>query len=376
MEEIPLLKPFMGEEEARAAREAILSTWISGNGPVGQDLEKQLAAYLGVNYAVLVNNCTSALHLALMVLGVREGEVIVPNYTFTSTGIAPALVGARPVLAEVEFDTANIDAAKLAKLINRNTRAIIPVHYAGLPCNMDEIKALAREHDLFVIEDAAQAIGATYKGKRAGALSDVACLSFHASKNMSCGEGGALITNDPELYEKALIMRDKGTNKHTYDLKASKGFYEYVSIGHNFVLSEILAAIALEQFKKLETINRLRRGHAEYLLKGLRGVPGLDVPALHEDREGNWHIFQVRLPEGQTTRFIECMQSRGVLTNTHYVPLHMNQFYQTYGYRDGDFPVSERVYQSLVRLPMYPSLTQPELDRIIDSTRWAMSQLS
>ena len=366
--------PFMGEEEISAAGEAIRSTWLSGNGPKGQQLESEMAKYLGVRYALLVNNCTSALHLALMSLGIKDGEAIIPNYTFTSTGLAPVLVGCKPILNEVDFDTANINVASIRKNITKKTRVIIPVHYAGLPCDMDEILEIAKEFNLPVVEDAAQALGSVYKNKMAGTLGDIGCFSFHAVKNITCGEGGAIVTNSEEIYKKAIVMRDKGTNKYFHNMKESKGFYEYISTGHNFMLSDILAAIALEQFKKLETINGMRTRHAQYLRKGLEKIPGLGLPLEYNDRKTNWHLFTVRV--GKTQAFIDGMREHGVIANTHYVPLHLNSFYQEFSYKDGDFPVSEKLNDSLVRLPMYPSLTQDDLDHIVSAVKETMIRIT
>lgn len=370
--DIPLMRPFLGEEEVEAAGEAIRSTWVCGGGPKGQELEERLAEYLGVRYALLTTNCTSATHLALMSLGVSEGEVVIPNYTFTSTGLAPVLAGCRPVLCEVDYVTANMDVVSLREMITEKTRVIIPVHYAGLPCDMDEILGLAREHNLFVIEDAAQALGAEYKGRKAGTLGDVGCFSFHSVKNITCGEGGALVTNNEEVYKKARVIRDKGTDKYSYDLKRSKGFYEYVSMGHNYMLSDILAAVALAQFKKLETINALRSEHAEYLLEGLSGIEGLGLPVCFDDRKSNWNLFAVRVPGGMASQFADEMRRFGVVANTHYIPLHLNSFYQEFGYKKGDFPVSERLYYSLVRLPLYPDLSAEDLDHIVCSVKKTM----
>ena len=374
--DIPLMLPFLGEEEVEAAGEAIRSTWICGGGPKGQELEERLAEYLGVRYALLTTNCTSAMHLALMGLGILEGEAVIPNYTFTSTGLAPVLAGCRPVLCEIDYATANMDVVSLRDVITEKTRVIIPVHYAGLPCDMDEILELAEEFNLFVVEDAAQALGAEYRGRKAGALGNVGCFSFHSVKNITCGEGGLMVTDDEDVYKKARVMRDKGTDKHSYDLKKSKGFYEYVSMGHNFMLSDILASIALEQFKKLESINTLRRKHAEYLIKGLEDIEDLTLPKTGDGRQSNWNLFVVRVPEGKTKLFVDEMRKFGIVTNTHYIPLHLNRFYQEFGYKKGDFPVSERLYYSLVRLPMYPSLDQKDLDHILFSVRETMKTIA
>lgn len=374
--DIPLLKPYLGAEEAAAVEEVLQSTWICGDGPKGRDLEKAVADYLGVRYALLTTNCTSAMHLALMSLGIDHGEAIVPDYTFTSTGLAPVLAGCKPVLCEVDYSTANIAVSSLRQRITEDTRVVLPVHYAGLPCDMDELLALAEEFDLYVVEDAAQALGATYRGRHAGTLGDVGCFSLHSVKNVTCGEGGIMVTDNEEVYEKARVMRDKGTDKHSFDLKKSEGFYEYVSFGHNYMLSDILAAIALAQFNKLETINGLRKKHAEYLLRGLAGIEGLTLPQLYEDRQSNWNLFTVRTPEGKAQPFIDEMRSYGVVTNRHYIPLHMNRFYKRFGYSGGDFPAAEKLSDSLVRLPLYPSLSIDDLDHVIYSVRQTMKSIS
>jgi dTDP-4-amino-4,6-dideoxygalactose transaminase len=374
--DIPLLKPYLGPEEMAAVEEVLRSTWLCGDGPKGRELEEAVAHYLGVRFALLTTNCTSAMHLALMSLGIDDGEAVIPNYTFTSTGLAPVLAGCKPVLCEVDYATANIDVFSLRERISEKTRVILPVHYAGLPCDMDEILALAEEFNLSVVEDAAQALGATYRGRHAGTFGDVGCFSFHSVKNVTCGEGGIMVTDDEEVYKRARVMRDKGTDKYSFDLKKSEGFYEYVSLGHNYMLSDILAAIALVQFKKLETINGLRKKHAEYLLRGLAGTEGLILPRVYEDRQSNWNLFTVKTSEGKAQPFIDEMRTYGVVTNRHYIPLHMNRFYESFGYRGGAFPASEKLSDSLVRLPLYPGLVTDDLDHIIYSARQTMKSMS
>ncbi|MCK4787469.1 MAG: DegT/DnrJ/EryC1/StrS family aminotransferase, partial [Desulfobacteraceae bacterium] len=234
---------------------------------------------------------------------------------------------------------------------------------------------IAEDYNIFVVEDAAQALGSTYKGRKAGTIGDVGCFSFHSVKNITCGEGGALVTNSEEVYKKARVMRDKGTDKYAYDLKKSEGFYEYVSPGHNFMLSDILASVALAQFMKLEEINRLRRNHAEYIMEGLSGIEGLVLPNIHDDRESNWNLFTVRVSDGKAESFVDEMRRYGVITNTHYIPLHLNSFYRKLGDKKGDFPLSERLKGSLVRLPMYPALTKEDLDHIVYSVKETMENI-
>jgi perosamine synthetase len=364
-----IVEPYLGKEEVEAASECIRTTWISSNGPKGKAAEKMLAEYLGVKHVVLVSNCTAALHLAMMTLELKEGEVIVPDYTFTSTGLAPTLCGCKPKLSEVEFDTANIDVTKIEENITPETKAIIPVHYAGHPADMDAINEIAKKHNLIVIEDAAQAIGSEYKGKKAGTLSKVGCFSFHTVKNITCSEGGALVTNDDEIAKKARMMRDKGTNKDDFNQSGTVGFYEYISTGHNFMLSDILAAILLEQLKKVDKINEMRAKNADYLTEGLKKLEKIKLPVVKPYAKTNWHLYTIRVPEGKVDFFVKAMNAEGINANIHYPPLHMNKFYQQYGYKKGDFLVSEKVFDSLVRLPLYPHLTQEELDDIIKAVK-------
>lgn len=373
-EKLPMLVPFVGEEEANAAADSVRSTWISGMGPKGEALEIELARYLKVKYAFLVNNCTSALHLALMALGVKSKNVVIPNFTFTSTGLAAVLNNCRPVLSEIEFDTANLDVNKIT--LTDKTKAIIPVHYAGLPCELTFLKEMCEKHDLFLIEDSAQAIGSEYKGKKAGTIGDIGCFSFHAVKNITCGEGGALVTNDDKIAQNILSMRDKGTDKRSYiKQKKQTSFYSYISEGHNYGLSDILASILLVQFRKLEKLNKLREEHALYLNKNLKDIEGLQIPIVKSHLRTNWHLYTIRVKPEIQRKFIEALNAEGISANVHYQPLNLSPFYQTYGYKKGDFPVSEQLYNSLVRLPIYPSLTKKDLNDIVESVKKVLLNL-
>lgn len=364
---LPLTVPFVGADEARAAGDAIQSTWISANGPRTQELEHALADYTGARHAVTVSNCTAAMDLALMAAGIHDGDVIVPTYTFASTGLAAIIRGCTPRLSEVEADTANLDAESVNRLVDERTRAIMPVHYAGHPCDMDALYDIARQHEIPVIEDAAQALGSRYRETPVGGLSGslCACFSFHAIKNVTCGEGGALLTNDDELADRARIMRDKGTDKGRYHRDQRTGYYDYVSTGHNFMLSEILAAVALVQMKKIDRITTLRAGHAAFLDTALAGYDKLALPLVKDYAGTNRHIYAVATPPGRAAYFCEAMHAEGIQANTHWPPLHLTSLYQRYGYRAGDFPVAERIFESWVRLPLWPGLSDTDLADIV-----------
>lgn len=366
---IPLTKPYFGEEEKKAVLEA-MSNFASGSGPQTEKFEAELCKYLGVKYTVFLNSCTAALHLSLMVAGIKRGEIICPDYTFTSTALAALLNNAVPKLCDVELDTGNIDPEKAKALANSRTKAIIPVHYAGHACRMDELRTIANESGLLLVEDAAQAIGAEYKGKKLGSLSDIGCFSFHGTKNLVCGEGGALVTNNEEWAEKAYILREKGTDKyHYFKEKRQTGFYEYISQGYSYVQSDILAALALEQLKKIDKLNVLRAKHAAYLSRNLKDIEGIGIPVIHAYAKTNWHIYAIRVQDGLAEWFAKALNAEGVNANIHYIPLHLNKLYRELGYSCGDFPVSEKISRTLVRLPMHPGLTKEELDNIIYAVR-------
>ena len=370
-ERIHLVMPFFGEEEVKAASDVIRSTMVSGGGKIGRKFEENLAKYLGVKHAFFVTSCTAALHLSLMITDINSGNILTPSYNFASAGIIPTLVNAKPLLADVKYNTCNIDPDEIRKVITRYTKAIIPIHYAGQPCEMDEINKIAKENDVFVIEDAAQAIGSEYKGKKAGNLSDIGCFSFHGTKNIVCGEGGALVTNNDKFAEKALITRLIGQDKKS---SPTGGFYHVVSKGHSFAQSEILAAIALEQLKKLEKINKMRAENSIYLTKKLSKIDGIVVPYVKNNVKMNWHIYAIRIPETiNSVWFRDALKAEGIGADVHYIPLNMSPFFQSLGYKKGDFPISEKIYRTLIRLPMYPSLTKEDLDDITSAVEKVMN---
>ena len=364
-EKLPLIKPYITEDEVSAVSNSVRSGWISSNGPNCKALEEEMAKYLKIKHVILVNSCTSALHLAMMINNIENADVIVPDYTFTSTALAPILNNSYPVLIDVQPDTANIDTSLLNSVITRKTKAIIPVHYAGQPADMDEINEFASKHSLYVVEDAAQALGSKYKGKYAGTLSDVSCFSFHAAKNVTAGEGGAVATNNDKLAEKARIMRDKGTNRFKGDYANRLGFYEYVSKGHNFMFSDVLASIALAQFRKIDKINRLRTEIATKLSKHLSKFDKIQLPKILSHNETNWHIYAIRVPKEKLKFFIEAMNAEGINANIHYLPLHINPYYQELGYKNKTFPGSMKVYETMIRLPIHPAMSDKDVQDII-----------
>lgn len=372
---LPLNSPYFDVADEEAVAGTVRSGWVVGDGPKCREFEEQFAKYLGVKYVLLTTSCTAALHLAFMSLGLDEGEAIIPDYTFTSTGLAPILNGMKIRLCDVEYETANIDPKLIEPCINKNTKAIVPVDYAGHPCRIDEIKKIADRHGLIVVHDTAQSCGSKYKGELVGRQALVSCFSFHATKNLITGEGGCLVTNDAKIAEKAYIMREKGTNKRSMVVSGQNiGYFEYQSIGNSYVQSNILGALAGSQLKKLDWMNEKRAQHAGYLNAGLQGVDGIETPFVAKDVTTNWAIYAIRVLNGKLLEVRDALRLEGIECNTHYHPLHINSYYKNMLHcRDEDFPNANKVYSTLLRLPMYPQLTREDLGDMISAVKKVMN---
>lgn len=361
---IPLCKPYYDEKEVEAVTEVIKSGMVA-SGRIADEFDEALAAYCGTKYAISVNSCTSALQLALMAYDICDGDVVTSNFTFTSSAMVAHLVGARPILTDIQEDTRNIDPDKIE--VNGATRAIIPVDYGGHPCDYNEINKIAKGAGIPVIADAAHSIGATYDKRKVGGLCDVTCFSFHGTKNLAIGEGGAVVTNDTEVYEKIVFLRDCGT---TLKKRFSEvpWYYHTVSRGMSLLLPNTLAALGLVQLRKLDKMNRLRRENSVYLTHMLGKVEGVVTPSVRGYATSSHHLYTILLKDPNTrNRFILDMGKRGVQCDVHYLPLNLHAFYRELGYAEGEFPVSEGVYKRLVTLPMYAGMSKEELDYIVES---------
>lgn len=359
-------KPYLDEEDFAAVDKSVRSTFVSGDGPECRVFEQKLSEYLGVKHALFVNSATSALELAFRVKDFPAGsEVIVPNFTYTSTAIAAHYNNLKVVLADVYPDNGSIDVSKIEKYISDKTVAIVPVDYGGIPAEMDEIMAIAKKHDLFVVHDTAQSIGSEYKGMKTGCQGHVSTFSFHGTKNLTTGEGGAFVTNDDLVAERVKILREKGTDKHSFltDHK-TRGYYEYVDIGNSYVQSNINGALGVSQLEKLDWMNMERTKIAEFYKKELNGIDGIEFMRITEGSNHNWHLFGIMVPPEDKYWIMDALRAEGVLANVHYTPLHRNKYYSNLGV-DDDFPGSMEFFSRLLRLPIYPSLTENELENII-----------
>ena len=359
-------KPYLDEADFKAVDKATRSTFVSGDGPECRIFEKNLADYLGVKHALFVNSATSALELAFRVKDFKPGsEVIVPNFTYTSTALGALYNNLKIRLVDVYPDNGSIDVSQIEKAINKNTVAIVPVDYGGIPAEMDLIIALAKKHGLYVVHDTAQSVGSNYRGRKTGTQADVSTFSFHGTKNLTTGEGGALTTDNDEIAARIKILREKGTDKYSFLTdNQTRGYYEYVDIGMSYVQSNINGALGITQLEKLDWMNSKRKSIAQYYKENLNGIDGLDFMRLTEGSDHNWHLFGILVPEEYKYWIMDALRAEGVMANVHYTPLHRNKYYANLG-TDADFPNSMKFFNRLLRLPIYPLLTDSEKERII-----------
>lgn len=369
-EPVLIHKPYIDEKDSQAVADAVKSTFVSGDGPACREFEKKLAEYLGVKHALFMTSCTVALDLAFRVKDFPPGsEVLVPDFTYTSTALGPLLNNLKIKLVDVDPANGNIDVDKIECAISEKTVAIAPVDYAGNPADMDPILALAHKYNLFVVHDTAQSLGAEYRGQKTGVLADVATFSFHGTKNMTTGEGGALVTNDDQIAEKIKIMREKGTNKYSFLTdNITRGYYEYVDIGNSYVQSNINGALGVSQLEKLDWMNARRAEIANYYLSELSDIPGLGMLKITPEAKTNWHLFGVLVPPKEKYWIMDALRAEGINANVHYTPLHCNHYYHDLA-TDDEMTGAMRFFSRLLRLPIYPTLAKRESERTVQAVR-------
>ena len=371
MSKIPFNKPpFLGNE-FDYMREAIASGHISGDGAFTKRCNTMLEQLIGARKVLLTTSCTHALEMAALLLDIQPGdEVIFPSFTFVSTVNAFVLRGAVPVFADIHPDTLNLDESQLERLVSAKTRAVVPVHYAGVGCEMDTILAFANEHNLAVVEDNAHGLTGAYKGKPLGSFGCLATQSFHETKNFSCGEGGALVINDPQYIERAEIIREKGTNRSRF-FRGMVDKYTWVDIGSSYLPSDMLAAYLCAQLEQWQTIQTRRQQIWEKYDAALRDWAARnDVrqPFIPSDRTQSYHMYYLLLPGLiQRQAFIARLKYQEILSVFHYLPLHLSDMGMRFGGKLGDCPVTERISDQLVRLPFFYNLTDEEQDRVIEA---------
>ena len=373
MFKIPFNRADIGQHDIELLGESISAGHISGNGPFTKRAEEQITKTLGNERTLLTTSCTHALEMSALLLCLKPGdEVIVPAFTFVSTASAFMLYGAKPVFVDVRQDTLNIDLDQAEAAITPRTRAICVVHYGGVACEMDRLTKLAKDHNLILIEDNAHGLFAKYRGKYLGTFGALATQSFHETKNITCGEGGALVINDASLAERAEILREKGTDRTKF-LRGQVDKYTWVDVGSSWVISDLLAAILFGQLSRADEIYRQRmniwnRYHDE--LQTWAAKHDVTLPTVPEGCEHTGHVYHLRFQHGvQRDKFIEHLKQLGIYAVFHYQPLHLSTVGRTLGGQDGQFPVTESSGDCLVRLPLFNSLTSDEQTYIIDSVK-------
>lgn len=376
---IPFNKPGLTGDELHYIAQAIAQGQISGDGTFTRKCHALLRRIMGSGPVLLTTSCTHALEMAALLLGIQAGdEIIVPSFTFVSTVNAFVLRGARPVFIDIRPDTLNLDETQLAALITPRTRAILPVHYAGVGCEMDRILPIAAERGVAVVEDNAHGLFGRYKGKSLGTFGCLATQSFHETKNVMCGEGGALVINDEALFERAEVIREKGTNRSRF-FRGMVDKYSWVDLGSSYLPSDILAAFLYAQLENREQIMAKRRRIWETYQTRLRDWAvehDVQLPSVPAHCEQPYHMFYLIMPSFEARQaLIGHLRCRGILSVFHYLPLHLSPMGSAFGGRLGQCPVTERVSDSLLRLPFYNDLSESEQNEVITAIqqfdRWA-----
>lgn len=368
---IPYALPYIGEEEKQEVLSAITSNWLS-RGPKTQQFEELFAAYVNSTHAIGLNSCTAGLHLSLLALGIGPGdEVITTPYTFIATANTIIHCGAKPVFVDIDPVTMNIDVLKLEQAITSKTRAFIPVHFAGYPCDMDAILDIARRRNLRIIEDAAHAVYTRYKDNMIGSIGDITCFSFYATKNLCTGEGGMVTTKDEELADRIRVMSLHGLNKNAWNRYSEKGtwYYEVEYPGYKYNMTDIQAALGLVQLRRLSEMQDKRDMYAAMYSSAFANHEELIVPHNSEEHRHAWHLYVIRLQEHtlRVTRneFIELLKEAGIGTSVHFIPVPYHPYYRKHGYSLADYPHSQAAYEAAISLPLYPGMTVEQIQYVI-----------
>jgi len=371
MKHISFNKSFLAGNELKYIEQAVLSGQIKGDGPFTKKCNEWMEQKFNAKKVLLTTSCTSALEMSAILCDIKPGyEVIMPSYTFVSTANAFVIRGAKPVFVDIRPDTLNIDETKIEDAITSKTKAIVPVHYAGVGCEMDIIMRIAKKHNLFVIEDAAQGVMAKYKNKYLGTIGDLGTYSFHETKNYSSGEGGAIVINNPDMIERAEIIREKGTNRSKF-FRGEVDKYTWVDVGSSYLPSEIIAAFLLAQLEKAEEINQKRLEIWQNYYNGLKELEEkkiLRLPIIPDNCKQNAHMFYILLQDKKTRNDLMdfLKKEKNILSVFHYVPLHSAPMGKKVAPNNPDLPITDDLSARLLRLPFYYNLTKEEQNYIIE----------
>jgi UDP-4-amino-4,6-dideoxy-N-acetyl-beta-L-altrosamine transaminase len=367
------------DEDIKEVTDVLKSDWII-MGPKVKELEDAICKYVGCKHGVAVNSGTSALDIAAGSLGLKKGEIITTPFTFVATANSILFNGLKPVFADIKKDTYNIDPQKIKKKITKNTKAIIYVDFAGQACDIKEIKEIAEERDLYLIEDAAHALGAEYDGKKVGAFADVTMFSFHPVKHITTGEGGMCVTNDEELARRMRILRNQGVDVGAMERFGSGASWAYdvKLLGKNYRMPDFQAALGISQLKKLEGFLRRRQELAYLYGDRLKSVPSITMPHVKPNVRHAWHLYTILLDKKiDRNKFIAAMRAKNIGVNVHYIPIYSFTYYrENFDFKPKDFPVTEDISSRIVSLPMFPKMSDNDVEDVVSAVNESIGELS
>lgn len=368
---IPYGKQTIEQDDIQAVVDVLKSDFLT-TGPQIAEFEQTVADYVGAKYAVAISNGTSALHAACFAAGIRPGdEVITTPLTFAASANCVLYCGGTPVFADVDPKTYNIDPEDIRRKITDRTKAIIAVHLAGQPCDMDAIHSIAREHGLIVIEDGAHALGSVYKGKKVGSMSDMTTFSFHPVKPITTGEGGMIVTDNEEFYKKMVLFRSHGITRDDSMMTRNDGpwFYQQFDLGYNYRITDIQCALGCSQMKKLDRFLARRKEIVARYNEAFAECDSIITPYQLSDTESGWHLYIVQVKNCDRRQVFETMREKGIGVNVHYIPVYMHPYYQEHGYENVHCANAEEIYSHIMSLPLYPGLTSEQQDYVIDTLK-------
>lgn len=368
---IPYGRQTIEEDDIQAVVDVLRSDYLT-TGPKISEFEKMVADYVGAKYAVAISNGTSALHAACFAAGIQAGdEVITTPLTFAASTNCVLYCGGTPVFADVDPKTYNIDPEDIRRKITDKTKAIIAVHLAGQPCDMDEIHKIAKEHNLLVIEDGAHALGSVYKGKKVGTLSDMTTFSFHPVKPITTGEGGMIVTDNEEFYKKMMLFRSHGITRDENLMTRNDGpwFYQQLDLGYNYRITDIQCALGCSQMKKLDRFLSRRKEIVARYNEAFADCENIVTPYQLPETESGWHLYIVQVKNCDRRKVFEALREQGIAVNVHYIPVYMHPYYQEHGYKDVHCKNAEEVYSHIISLPLYPTLTSEQQNFVIGRVR-------
>jgi UDP-4-amino-4,6-dideoxy-N-acetyl-beta-L-altrosamine transaminase len=372
---LPYGRQWIDDDDIEAVVEVLKGDYLT-TGPYVSKFEQAVAQYVGAKYAIAFSNGTAALHGACFAAGIGQGdEVITTPMTFAASANCVLYQGGTPVFADIDEKTYNIDPIKIEEKITDKTKAIIPVDFTGQPVELDRILEIAKKYNLVVIEDAAHALGATYKGRKIGSISDMTMFSFHPVKHITSGEGGIITTNNEEYYEKLLQFRSHGITREKDKLNEYHGpwYYEMQFLGYNYRMTDIQAALGTSQLKKIDKFVELRRKYVAMYNEAFKDMDEIITPFQHEDGQSSWHLYIIRLKldklAASRREVFEALQQQNIGVNVHYIPVHLQHYYQQLGYKKGICPNAEKLYEEMITLPLFPAMSEEDVNDVIKAVK-------